>query len=82
MCFSVSNTHHTFWDKMCFVMILASFRASVGKPFGLFRVLLDAFFAVLFFTIFQGNRAAASNSDKQREFAASGGVGSLKQLPQ
>ena len=24
------KTHHTFWDKMCFVMILASFRASVG----------------------------------------------------
>ena len=33
MVFTVSNTHHTFLDKVCFVMILATFRASDGEPF-------------------------------------------------
>ena len=74
MCFTVSNTHHTFWDKMCFVMSLASFQASIGEPFRPFCVLLGVLFDVLFFTTFQGNRVTASNS-------GSGGVGSLKQLP-
>ena len=77
MCFTVSNTHHTFGDKMCFVMILASFRASIGEPFRPFCVLLGVLFDVLFFTTFQGNRVTASNSGRTE----SGGVGSLKQLP-
>ena len=59
---TVSNTHHTFWDKIGFVMILDTFRASVGKSFGLFCVLLGTLFEVLFFTTFEGNRVTASNS--------------------
>ena len=72
MCFTVSNTHHTFWDKMCFVMILASFRASVGEPFGLLCVLWGTLFEMLFFTTFQGNRETTGNT-RERD------VGSLKQ---
>ena len=30
----VSNAHHTFLGKMCFVVILVIFRASVGEAFG------------------------------------------------
>ena len=39
-CVTVSNTHHTFWNEFGFVMILETFRASIGKPSGLFDVLL------------------------------------------
>ena len=63
--FTVSNTHHTFWDKMCFVMILGTFRTSVGEPFGLFGVLLGSLFEVLFFTTFEGNRVSAANSGRK-----------------
>ena len=61
MCFTVSNTHHTFWDTMCFVMILVVFRASVGVPVGPFYVFLGTLFEVLFFTTFQGLRDTTSN---------------------
>ena len=76
--FTVSNAHHTFLDKMCFVIIFACFRASVGEPFGSFCVLLGGLFEVLFLTTFQGNRVTAGEA---REIGC-GGVGSLKQLPQ
>ena len=59
MCFTMSNAHHTFGDKIGFVMILDTFRASVGEPFGLFGVLLGTLFEVLFFTTFEGNRVTA-----------------------
>ena len=62
--FTVSNAHHTFWDKMCFVMILGTFRASVGEPFGLFGVLLGSLFEVLFLYHFRGEPGI---SGKQRE---------------
>ena len=75
--FTASNTHHTFWDKLRFVMILVTFRASVGKPFCLFCVLLGSLFEVLFFSTFEVNRQAAANTER----VGSGGVGSLKQLP-
>ena len=54
MVFTVSNTHHTFLDQMCFVMIFVYFRASVGKPSASFCVLLDGLFEVLFFDHFSG----------------------------
>ena len=60
--FTVSNAHHTFWEKVCFVMVLDTFRASVGKPFAVFCVLLGSLFAVLFFTVFQGNRVTVSST--------------------
>ena len=60
--FTMSNAHHTFWDKVGFVMSLDTFRASVGEPFGLFGVLLGTLFEVLFLTTFQGNRVTAGNS--------------------
>ena len=60
--FMVSNAHHTFWDKIGFVTILDTFRASVGEPFSLFDVLLGTLFEVLFFTTFEGNRVTAGSS--------------------
>ena len=60
--FTVSNAHHTVWDKIGFVMILDTFRASVGEPFGLFGVLWGTLFEVFFFTTFEGNRVTASSS--------------------
>ena len=60
--FIVSNAHHTFGDKIGFVMILDTFRASVGEPFGLFGVIWGTLFEVLFFTTFEGNRVTASSS--------------------
>ena len=63
MVFTLSNAHHTFWDKVCFVMIFVYFRASVGEPFGLFCVLLGALFEVLFLTTFEGTRVTAGNSE-------------------
>ena len=65
MVFTVSNTHHTFLDKVCFVMIIASFRASVGEPFGKFCVLWGTLFAVLFFTTFEATRVTVGSSGKQ-----------------
>ena len=62
MVFTVSNAHHTFWEKVGFVMILDTFRASAGEPFGLFGVLLGSLFEVLFFTTSGGKRVTASNS--------------------
>ena len=59
MVFSVSNEHHTFWEKVGFVMILDTFRASAGEPFSLFGVLLGTLFEVLFFNTFEGNRVTA-----------------------
>ena len=64
MYFTVSNAHHTFWKKVGFVMILDTFRASVGEPFSSFGVLLGSHFEVLFFTTSEGNRVTA------REFRA------------
>ena len=60
--FTMSNAHHTVWDQIGFVMILDTFRTSVGEPFGLFGVLLVSLFEVLFFTTFEGNRVTATNS--------------------
>ena len=61
--FTVSNAHHTFWEKVGFVMILETFRASVGEPFGLLGVLLGTLFEVLFFTTFEGNQVTAAISE-------------------
>ena len=74
--FTVSNAHHTFSQKVGFVMILDTFRAPVGKPFRLFYVLLGCLFEVLFFTTFEGNRVTASNSGRQREKVGVGVWGS------
>ena len=73
--FTVSNAHHTFWEKVGSVMVFDTFRASAGRPFGFFGVLLGSLFEVLFFTTFEGNRVTMSNF-------VPGGVGSLTQLPQ
>ena len=54
MCFTMSNAHHTFGDKIGFVMILDTFRASVGEPFGLFGVLLATFLKCCFLQLFRG----------------------------
>ena len=62
MVFHVSNAHHTFGEKVGFVMILDSFRASAGEPFSSFGVLLGRLFEVLLFTTFEGNRVTASSS--------------------
>ena len=50
----VPNAHHTFWEKVGFVMILNTFRASAGEPLGLFGVLLGTHFKVLVFTTLRG----------------------------
>ena len=54
MFFTVSNAHHTFWAKIGFVMILDTFRASVGEPFGLFGVLLGTFLKCCFLQLLRG----------------------------
>ena len=53
-------------------MILGTFRASAGEPFGLFGVLLGSLFEVLFFTTFEGNRQTVTNSEQQRVTAGVG----------
>ena len=73
--FIVSTAHLTFWEKVRLVIILHTFRAPVGEPFGLFCILLGCFFEVSFFTTFEGNRISASSTVPE-------GVGSLKQLSQ
>ena len=67
----MSDVHHTFWDEIGHVMILVTFRTSVGEPFGLRGLLLSTLFEVIFFITFE---VTASNSER-------GDVGSLKQLP-
>ena len=62
MVFSVSNAHHTFWEKVGFVMSVDTFRAPVWEPLKMFCVLLGSLFEVLFFTTFEGNRVTAGNS--------------------
>ena len=52
----MSNAHHTCWEKVGVVMILGTFRAAVGGPFGLFGVLLNSLLEVLFFTTSEVNR--------------------------
>ena len=61
MVFTVSNAHGIFAEKVGFVLILDTFRAPAGEPFGVFCVLLGALFEVLFLTTFEGNRVTASN---------------------
>ena len=63
MVFIVSNAHRTFWEKVGFVMILDTFRAPAGEPFGVFCALLGALFEVLFLTTFEGTRVTAGNSE-------------------
>ena len=58
---TVSNTHHTFWDKMCLVMTLSTFLASAGEPFGLPCLLLGFLFE-LFFHTFEVNRVTVASS--------------------
>ena len=63
MVFIVLNAHRTFWEKLSFVMILATFRAPAAEPFGVFCALLGALFEVLFLTTFEGTRVTAGNSE-------------------
>ena len=60
MVFTVSNAHGIFAEKVGFVLILDTFRAPAGEPFGVFCALLGALFEVLFLTTFEGNRVTAS----------------------
>ena len=60
--FTVSNAHGIFAEKICFVLIIDTFRAPAGEPFGGFCALLGALFEGLFLTTFEGNRVTASNS--------------------
>ena len=62
--FLLRQTHITHFS---FVMILDTFRTSLGEPFGLFGVLLGSLFEVLFFTSSEGNRVTAGNSEYQQE---------------
>ena len=78
--FTASNAHHTFWDKMCFVMILATSRASVGEPFRWFCLLLGTLFEVLSLTAFEVNRQSVSNSGKHRQTAGAVCGGVSKQI--
>ena len=63
MVFIVSNAHRTFWEKVGFVMILDTFRAPAGEPFGVFCALLGVLFQVLFLITFEGTRVTATDSD-------------------
>ena len=63
MVFTMSNAHGTFGDKVGFVLILDTFRAPAGEPFGVFCALLGALFEVLFLTTFEGTRVTAGNSE-------------------
>ena len=55
MAFNVSNAQHTFQDKIGLGMILETVRASVGKSFGSFGVLLGTLFEALILITFKGN---------------------------
>mgnify|MGYP005642917163 CR=1 FL=1 len=48
MVFTVSNTHHTFSEKLHVVMILGTFWGSFGEPFHLFVLLLGTLLEVVF----------------------------------
>ena len=64
----LSNTHHISCDKVSFVMILASLRASAGEPFYLVYFFLGSLSEVWFSTTFERNRVtakAASNSESR-----------------
>ena len=61
--FTVSNAHGIFAEKFGFVLILDTFRAPAGEPFGVFCALLGVLFEVLFLTTFEGTRVTASNSE-------------------
>ena len=60
--FTVSNAHGIFGEKVGFVLILDTFRAPAGEPFGVFCALLGVLFEVLFLITFEGTRVTASNS--------------------
>ena len=75
MVFIMSNAHHTFGDKIGFVMILDTFRASVGEPFGSFGVLLGTFLKCCFLPLLRGTgyqRVSAGISEYQRVTARAG----------
>ena len=59
----VSNAHRIFAEKIGFVLILDTFRAPAGEPFGVFCSVSGALFEVLFLTTFEGNRVTAGNSE-------------------
>ena len=42
----VSSTHHNFLHNMCLVVIIWTFRVSVGEPFYLLCLLFDTLFEV------------------------------------
>ena len=56
MVFTVSNTHHTFSEKLHVVMIFATFWGSFGEPFRLFVLLLGTLLEVVFFGSSEGNQ--------------------------
>ena len=58
----VSNAHGIFGEKVGFVLILDTFRAPAGEPFGVFCALLGVLFEVLFLITFEGTRVTATNS--------------------
>ena len=62
MVFTVSNAHGIFWEKVGFVLILDTFRAPAGEPFGVFLALLGVLFQVLFLITFEGTRVTATDS--------------------
>ena len=61
--FTVSNAHGIFAEKVGFVLILDTFRAPAGEPFGVFCAVLGALFEVLFLPTFEGNRVTAGSSE-------------------
>ena len=63
MVFTVSNAHGIFGGKVGFVLILDTFRAPAGEPFGVFCALLGVLFEVLFLITLKGTRVTASNSE-------------------
>ena len=58
--FMVSNANHTLWDKIGFVMISETLRASAGELVCVFGALLGTLLEVLFFTPFKVNRPGNS----------------------
>ena len=63
--FTVLNAHGIFWKKIGFVLILDTFRAPAGEPFGVFCTLLGVFFEVLFLITFEGTRVTTGNSESR-----------------
>ena len=62
MVFTVSNAHGIFAEKVGFVLILDTFRAPAGEPFGVFCAILGVLFEVLFLTTSEGTRVTATDS--------------------